>query len=325
METIHLGKTIRRLRKAYGCSQETLAAALYVTTQAVSKWECGKAQPEVQLLPAIAAYFHITIDELFYGIDWNHSDSLQETTKAYLEHNASGWDQIAHTTWRGTILPEYGPYAPIENNLHLFGDFQNKKVLELACGGGESLCYAAHCGATELYGLDISPEQITKAKCLLHIEKIDAQLFVSPMEQNPGIPTNYFDCVYSIYGIGWTMDLDKTIELVSKYLKKNGIFVFSWDNPILPCIAGHNGHYVLDRSYVTEGMRELTIYDIPLQRKNWKMASYISTLAKHGFMVEQLVEESAGCSEDATYQMRYYTAHKANYLNLSFIIKARKL
>lgn len=325
METIHLGKTIRRLRKAYGCSQEALADALYVTTQAVSKWECGKAQPEVQLLPTIAAFFHITIDELFYGVDFSGPEALQETTRVHLANNAAGWDQIAHTSWRGTTLPEYGPYAPTEDDLHLLGNLQNKKVLELACGSGASLLYASMHGAAELYGLDISPEQIEKAKETLQSQQIGAQLFVSPMESNPGIPTNHFDCVFSIYGIGWTMDLDKTIELVSKYLKKNGTFVFSWDSPVLPCIAGHNGHYVLDRSYIAEGMRELTIYDIPLQRKNWKMASYITTLAKHGFLVEELVEQSAGNDADAPYQMRYYSAHKANYLNLSFIIKARKL
>lgn len=325
MEATHLGKTIKRLRKVYGCSQETLANALYVSTQAVSKWECGKAQPEVQLLPAIASFFHITIDELFYGIVCNSSENLLESTKAHLEHNTASWNQIAGTSWRGTILPEYGPYTPTENDLHLFGDLHNKKVLELACGNGESLVYAAKHGANELYGIDIASAQIDKARKLLSQEKISAQLFVSPMEQNPGIPINYFDCVYSIYGIGWTMDLDQTIALVSKYLKKNGTFIFSWDNPILPCIAGHNGHYVLDRPYVTEGMRDLTIYDIPLQRKNWKMSSYITTLAKHGFMIEALIEDSAGHNGDASYQMRYYTAHKANYINLSFIIKARKL
>lgn len=32
------------------------------------------------------------------------------------------------------------------------------------------------------------------------------------MDDNINIPKNYFDVVYSIYAIGWTTDLDKTIK-----------------------------------------------------------------------------------------------------------------
>lgn len=54
------------------------------------------------------------------------------------------------------------------------------------------------------------------------------------MEENPGIPENYFDIVYSIYAFGWTIDLEKSILLVSRYLKKRGIFVFLLGSKSLP-------------------------------------------------------------------------------------------
>ena len=60
-----MGKEIRRLRQDRGLTQEALAAALNVSAQTVSKWECGNSIPDVQLLPEIAVYFGVSIDQLF--------------------------------------------------------------------------------------------------------------------------------------------------------------------------------------------------------------------------------------------------------------------
>ena len=62
---MEMGKEIRRLRMARGITQEALAAAFNVTAQTVSKWELGNSIPDVQLLPEIAVYFGVTIDQLF--------------------------------------------------------------------------------------------------------------------------------------------------------------------------------------------------------------------------------------------------------------------
>ena len=62
---MEMGKEIRRLRMDRGLTQEALANALNVTAQSVSKWECGTSVPDVQLLPEIAVYFGVTIDQLF--------------------------------------------------------------------------------------------------------------------------------------------------------------------------------------------------------------------------------------------------------------------
>ena len=62
---MEMGKEIRRLRNDRGLTQEALAAALNVSPQTVSKWECGNSVPDVQMLPEIAVYFGVTIDQLF--------------------------------------------------------------------------------------------------------------------------------------------------------------------------------------------------------------------------------------------------------------------
>lgn len=60
-----IGKQIRNLRLAKGVKQEELAEYLGVSFQAVSKWETGASVPDIALLPNIAVYFGVSIDELF--------------------------------------------------------------------------------------------------------------------------------------------------------------------------------------------------------------------------------------------------------------------
>lgn len=62
---LDLGTKIRELRRRDGRTQEALAEALGVTSQAVSRWESGGSYPDMELMPSIANYFGVTIDELF--------------------------------------------------------------------------------------------------------------------------------------------------------------------------------------------------------------------------------------------------------------------
>lgn len=66
--TIYFGENLKRLRKGKNLTQETLADFLGVSFQAVSKWERGETYPEITILPAISAFFGVSIDDLF-GID----------------------------------------------------------------------------------------------------------------------------------------------------------------------------------------------------------------------------------------------------------------
>lgn len=62
---MELGQKIKELRQRRKITQESLAEAVGVTAQAVSKWECGQTLPDVALLPELAVYFGVTVDELF--------------------------------------------------------------------------------------------------------------------------------------------------------------------------------------------------------------------------------------------------------------------
>lgn len=62
---MNIGNKIKELRKKRGITQEQLANAIGISFQAVSKWENNIALPDVTLLPVLANYFSVSMDELF--------------------------------------------------------------------------------------------------------------------------------------------------------------------------------------------------------------------------------------------------------------------
>ena len=91
-ESINIGRTIARERRRAGVTQEALAAHLGVSKAAVSKWELGQSLPDVSLLPRIAAYFSLTLDELF---DWRDELTSEESSALYAEVYALGEKDLA--------------------------------------------------------------------------------------------------------------------------------------------------------------------------------------------------------------------------------------
>ena len=59
-----IGKNIKYYRNEREMTQEELAAKLNVTRQAVSNWETGKTQPDVETLSSIAEVLGVTLDDL---------------------------------------------------------------------------------------------------------------------------------------------------------------------------------------------------------------------------------------------------------------------
>lgn len=61
---LNFAENLRRLRRGADMTQEQLAQKLCVSDQVVSRWETDVTYPDIQLLPAIAQLFDITVDEL---------------------------------------------------------------------------------------------------------------------------------------------------------------------------------------------------------------------------------------------------------------------
>ena len=76
---INIKDKLRALRQQKNITQEALANHLGITPQSVGKWERGEGFPDITLLPNIAIYFGVTVDELL-SVD---NARIEEKIKAY--------------------------------------------------------------------------------------------------------------------------------------------------------------------------------------------------------------------------------------------------
>lgn len=150
------------------------------------------------------------------------------------------------------------------------------------------------------------------------------------MEEEIELPKQYFDTVFSIYALGWTTDLTKTLQLIYSYLKPGGSFLFSWDRPLYPYLKSEEGIITLEGSYQIEGVQRFEKFkgeDAPMVIHTRKLSTYINELIQAGFMIEKVVESEVGQRyqhEEAPLSDRYYSLQKVKRFPSTLIIKARK-
>lgn len=355
MDQVKIGRFIAEMRKQRNLTQREFADILNISDKTVSKWECGNGIPELSLMLPICEIFKINLNELFSGEKLTNADYKQKAEENMMKlvkeaeemkknivggkvlgrmthvdmnvieahkTNTEFWDTIGSEFLGATALPGWGGFLPSEDKLNLLEDLSGKSVLEIGCGNGHSLKYIADRGAADLWGLDISANQIERTRDFLSSQGVIANLVCSPMENDCGLPCNHFDLVYSVYGIGWTTDLDKTFKHIYSYLKDNGVFVFGWSHPIHKCVSVENGKLIFSNSYFNEEWYYADMSDKKIMLTNRMLSTYINALADNGFIIDKLVEQT---DREKAIEAGNDYGRKALMLPTAFVIKARKL
>ncbi|WNQ09623.1 class I SAM-dependent methyltransferase [Paenibacillus aurantius] len=240
--------------------------------------------------------------------------------------NKDAWNIVAPQFFEGSFTNlEYGMYAPSEEELNFLGDLKGKVILEVGCGSGHTLEYMARAGAGELFGVDLSTAQLESAKKVNSQFNIPITLIESPMEELKGVPRNYFDIAISIYALGWTVNLSKTLSNIFDALKPGGVFVFSWEHPVHSLLEYRDGKLVFKRSYVEEGYEKHESWrTVSIVMHYRKLSTYINGLIKAGFIIDQVVEETRIPENDTGEPNQWYSAEKARTLPPDLIIKSHK-
>ena len=65
---LYFAQNFKQLRRNAEMTQEEISVALGVSPQAVSRWETGATYPDIEMLPVIAEYFSVSLEELL-GVD----------------------------------------------------------------------------------------------------------------------------------------------------------------------------------------------------------------------------------------------------------------
>lgn len=110
-----LGENIKKLRRAKDITQESLAAMLHITPQAVSRWETNITSPDAAILPKLAYIFGCTTDELLGVANFNRDEKFTEYRNREMEAFSRGEGREAVKILREALNEMPGDYEVMAN------------------------------------------------------------------------------------------------------------------------------------------------------------------------------------------------------------------
>ena len=120
-----------------------------------------------------------------------------------------------------------------EIELNLLGDVKGKNILHLQCHFGQDSISLERLGA-HVTGVDLSDKAIDQAEKLAKMCNVNSTFICCDIYDLPHYLNKSFDIVFTSYGtIGWLPDLYKWGQIVSRFLKPNGKFVFVEFHPVV--------------------------------------------------------------------------------------------
>lgn len=171
---IKIGAIIKKLRTENNITQETLATAIGVTPQAISRWEAEGGYPDIELLPALADFFSVSTDELL-GYKLSEREQQLADIKKEMYRLAEDGTLEERLAFARNAISRYPTDFEIRVNLsvclyHLWWDTQNAdliKEIENLCSPvvteckDEDIRYDAINVLVHIYG---EAKQVEKAK-----------------------------------------------------------------------------------------------------------------------------------------------------------------
>lgn len=129
MGNLNFSRNIARLRGAAKLTQEGLAAHVGVTKAAVSKWEVGAGYPDMEMLPRLASFFRVTVDDLLGYEPQMAPSEIERTTRELLAAVAADPDGVRA---RATALA-----ADYASCWELLLNLASVHAMLAACNGGD--------------------------------------------------------------------------------------------------------------------------------------------------------------------------------------------
>jgi len=157
--------------------------------------------------------------------------------QTYFEENSESWDKRVSLHEKSAF---YDVAGFLNGNTSLteieqteLGAVFGKRLLHLQCHFGMDTLSLSRLGA-DCVGIDFSREAILKARKLNEQLDLNCSFYESNVYDVLDLKLGLFDVVFTSYGtICWLPDLDQWAYVISKSLKKNGLFYFADFHPLL--------------------------------------------------------------------------------------------
>jgi len=221
-----------------------------------------------------------------------------------------------------------------EKELKLLGNFKNKKILELGCGGGQCSIWLAKNGGN-CVGLDISKAQLNYAKVLQKKNNVKFPLIEGNAEDLSYFQEKSFDIIFSVFGAIGFININKCFKEINRILRDGGIFVFSWYSPIFDCYP-HKGKNQLRiyRSYFNQAPiydREIVLVNNPKRSKlkaidfHYTYGDWYRSLVKNGFFLIDIIEPPVYDNDNWNSTWKNFPKYKIKMIPSTTIWKSIKL
>lgn len=193
------------LRKNNNLTQDEMAKKLFVTRQAVSRWENGETIPNVDTLKLISNIFDISINSLITDNKLNNIQDDKINSNRFL-----GFAQL-YENCRPTI-----PETACDIVLNYL-EYKPNQIVDLGCGTGLStLAWIGKCD--NIIGIDPNAEMLSIAK-----QKSNAISFIKAYSDDTNLADHSTDIVICSQSFHWMNPTD-TLKEINRILKSNGIF-----------------------------------------------------------------------------------------------------
>ncbi|WP_315122128.1 helix-turn-helix transcriptional regulator [uncultured Clostridium sp.] len=89
---MELSERLQQLRKLANYSQEQLAEMLCISRQAISKWESGQSNPDINNIIKLSEIYNVSTDYILMGKD-NNSNQLESNQLEESNTKKKGYSQ----------------------------------------------------------------------------------------------------------------------------------------------------------------------------------------------------------------------------------------
>ena len=203
---LNIGGNIKKLRNEKGTTQEQLAEHLSITYQSVSKWENNVTSPDLHLIPAIAGYFDVSIDELFQPNIQGYKNKAARLFALY-EHRRIRQNFDKADTEFERLIAENTANAEDYHKYGMLNQFQAQELNKKAeCLLKQAINLGHEHAESQLHWL---LESLGR-----HQENIDK--YEAAVKSNPEIPRNWSLLVHAYIPV----DQEKALELAKVCIDK---------------------------------------------------------------------------------------------------------
>ena len=220
----------------------------------------------------------------------------------YIEINRNSWNNKtdAHLKSEFYDLDGFlkGKSSLNDIELELLGDITGKTILHLQCHFGQDSMSLSRLGAI-VTGIDLSDKAIESAREIARETQSNTKFICCDIYDLSNHLNEKFDIVFTSYGtIGWLPDLNKWAEIISRFLKPAGQFVFVEFHPVVwmfddnfekVAYTYHNSGAIIETFTGTYADRNA---DITQSYVMWNhgISEVLNSLIKHGLEIKSFDE-----------------------------------